>query len=91
MLIKPFNAGMGKADNADAIKDSPCDMPDLNDFNYNNDIFDEGEVDVLEDKDKEDNGEGNCKILNEEEHLLLLSDTLTVCEMITKMCVIISV
>ena len=93
VLIKLFNSGMCKLDIANAIEGSPCNMPNLKDFDPNKDIFDEGDTSGLKAKDEEDDNEGKGKgeILSKEEHLLLLSDTLTVFEMVTKVCVIISV
>ena len=79
-LIKPFNLSMGKVDIADSIEGSSYDMPSLEDFNHNEDIFNEGNAGGLEAKDEENNSEG----LSKEEHTLLLDDMLAVCETVTK-------
>ena len=52
-LIKPFNLGMGKVDIANAIEGSSRDMPSLEDFNHDEDIFDKGNTSGLKAKDKE--------------------------------------
>jgi hypothetical protein len=77
-LIKPFNVGMGKADSS--VENGDDDMPNLEDFDDNDDTNDDTESgDIFEDRDEDDNDE-----LSEEERSCILDDTSEVRETVSK-------
>jgi hypothetical protein len=77
VLIKPFNAGMGKAEDPE---DSTNDAPSLEVFNEDDDTHDDGDTGLPED-DVEDDDE---EMLSEEEHTSIMADTLEVRETVSK-------
>lgn len=81
-LIKPFNAGMGKA--ASDVEDCTDDVPSLEEFDYDDDDVDgDDDAGPLEDTN-EDDVDGESDILSEEEHMSMLADTSAVRETVTK-------
>jgi hypothetical protein len=79
-LIKPFNAGMGKADSG-----PDDDIPSPEDFEHNDDIdqdADSGDPDLFEFGNEEDDGE--LEELSEEEQSRLSDDTSAVRETVSK-------
>jgi hypothetical protein len=80
-LIKPFNAGMGKADSS--LENGDDDVPNMEDFD--DDAEDDADPGVLsDDGDEEEDDEG--EILSEEERLRILDDTSAVRETVSKVC-----
>ena len=81
VLIKPFNAEMGKADTS--LENTGNDIPSLEEFDYTDDTDDNVDSrDFSEDGNKEDNGE--FEKLSEEEHSYLLDDMSAICETVSK-------
>ncbi len=78
VLIKPFNAGMGKAEDSE---NSTSDAPSLEMLNQDDDIDDDGDTGLPDDRDVEDDDE---EILSEEEHSSIMADTLEVRETVSK-------
>ena len=78
VLIKPFNAGMGKAEDSE---NSTSDAPSLEMLNQDDDIDDDGDTGLPDDRDVEDDDK---EILSEEEHSSIMADTLEVCETVSK-------
>jgi len=74
-LIKPFDAGMGKADSS--IEDNPSDVQSLEEFDHDDDTDDDSDAGLFDNRDKEDHGEdkGKSETLSEKEHSSLLDDT----------------
>lgn len=80
-LIKPFNVGMGKADSG--LENGDDNMPNLEDFNHNDDADDDADLGVLsDDGDEEEDDFG--EMLSEEERLHILDDTSAVRETVSK-------
>ena len=78
VLIKPFNAGMGKAEDSE---DSIGDAPSLDMLNQDDDTDDDGDTGLPDDRDVEDDDE---EILSEEEHSSIMSDTVEVRDTVSK-------
>ncbi|HEX4019504.1 MAG TPA: hypothetical protein VHX63_00025 [Acidobacteriaceae bacterium] len=81
-LIKPFNAGMGKADSGVNHDDEPS----LESFDHNDDIRHDADARLFEDGDEEDDGDGESETLSEEELSALMDDTSAVRETVSKVC-----
>jgi len=81
VLIKLFNAEMGKADTS--LKNTSDNIPSLEKFNHTDDTDNNVDSrDTSEDGDKEDNGK--FEKLSKEEHSHLLDDTSAVHETVSK-------
>ncbi len=78
VLIKPFNVGMGKAEDSE---NSTSDSPSLEMLNQDDDIDDDGDTGLPDDRDVEDDDK---EILSEEEHSSIMADTLEVRETVSK-------
>lgn len=79
VLIKPFNAGMGKLESG--FENSPDDAPSLEEFDHDDDT-DDGDAGLFEDRDEED-GEDEDEPLSDS----VLDNTSAVRETVSKVCV----
>jgi len=77
-LIKPFNVGMGKAEDSE---NSTSNAPSLEMLNQDDNIDDDRDTGLPDDRDVEDDDK---EILSEEEHSSIMADTLEVCETVSK-------
>jgi hypothetical protein len=82
VLIKPFNAGMGKA--GSGFENSPDDAPSLEEFDHDDNTDDDEDAGLFEGTNEEDDGEDEDESLSEEEHSSLLDDTSAVRETVSK-------
>lgn len=78
VLIKPFNVGMGKAEDSDY---GASDAPSLEMFDEDDDIDNDGDASLAGDSDVEDDDD---EILSDEEELSIMADTSEVRETVSK-------
>jgi hypothetical protein len=94
-LLHPFNAGLGKA-TEDGTCDNVDDLLSLGIDDNGNDDDDDDEEDededllVILDEDDIDDGIDELDALDVDSCKVMMNDTTAVCEMVTKVCIILS-